>query len=519
MGMPAADMATAEPFEQVHAKVADILCFLKSEKAGEMTHSDLEREIEEQGRELLRRMLQGHLDLRSPGTATEPVHDAQGTQREPTRPHERTLGSVFGPVTVNRVGYGAKGSASLHPLDGELNLPPERYSHELRRRAAVEVAKGSYEEALEAVASHSGTRVPKRQLEELAQRAAEDYDAFYEQRSAGFDTEQDSLMILSVDGKGVVMHTKDLREPTREKAERRKHKLGKRFSKGEKRNAKRNATVATVYTIAPFVRTPEQVACSLAPVHAAPKRKRPRPQSKRVWASLKKSPEEVIAQAFEEALQRDPGREKRWFALVDGAPGPLKILPRLAKSYGVELTVVLDLIHVSEYLWNASTVFHDRGSRERDEWVCHRLAEILRGHSSRVAGGIRRSATRRGLDLEEREAADKCCNYVLNHTSYLRYDQYLARGSPIATGVIEGACRHLVKDRMELTGARWRLDGAEAVLRLRALRSSGDFDEYWRFHEAREYERNHAVHYANHQVPSTRKNLPQEQKSHLRIVK
>ena len=520
MGIPASDPATAEPFEQVHAKVADMLCFLKSEQAGEMTHSDLEREIEEQGRELLRRMFQGHLDLRSPGTVTEPVYDAQGTQREPTRPHERTLGSVFGPVTVSRVGYGAEGSASLHPLDGELNLPPERYSHELRRRAAVEVAKGSYEEALEAVASHSGTQVSKRQLEELAKRAAKDFDAFYEQRSAGADTAQDSLMILSVDGKGVVMHKKDLRKATREKAEAAsKRTLGNPLSKGKKRNAKRNATVATVYTIAPFMRTPEQVARILAPMHAAPKRKRPRPQNKRVWASLEKSPKEVITQAFEEALQRDPGREKRWFALVDGAPSPLKILPRLAKSYGVELTVVLDLIHVSEYLWKASTVFHDQESRERKEWVRHRLTEILRGHSSRVAGGIRRSATLRGLDVEEREAADKCCKYLLNHTPYLRYDQYLARGSPIATGVIEGACRHLVKDRMELTGARWRLEGAEAVLRLRALRSSGDFDEYWRFHEAREYERNHAVNYANHQVPSTRKTLPQEQKSHLRIVK
>ena len=99
MGMPAPDLATAEPFEQTHAKLADMLCFLMGEKAGAMTHSDLEREIEEQGLELLRRMFQEHLDLRSPGTTTEPVRDAQGTQREPTRLHERTLGSVFGPVT------------------------------------------------------------------------------------------------------------------------------------------------------------------------------------------------------------------------------------------------------------------------------------------------------------------------------------------------------------------------------------------------------------------------------------
>ena len=74
---------------------------------------------------------------------------------------------------------------------------------------------------------------------------------------------------------------------------------------------------------------------------------------------------------------------------------------------------------------------------------------------------------------------------------------------PIATGVIEGTCRHLVEDRMNLTGARWSLTGAEAVLRLRALRSSNDFDAYWKFHEQQEYERHHASHYADHRVPET----------------
>ena len=484
-----------------------------------MTHSDLERKLEAQGRELLRLMLQEHLDLRSPGKAMGPVRDEQGTERNQTRLHERTLGSVFGPVQVRRVGYGAERSASLHPLDGELNLPPERYSHELRRRAAVEAAKGSFDEALESLQRYSGTKVPKRQLEELVARAAEDFDVFYEQRSVATEVAKGSLMILSFDGKGVIMRKKDLREATRKAAEKRKRKLSKRLSKGEKRNAKRMATVATVYTIAPFVRTPQQVARGLAPVHEVEKVKRPRPQSKRVWASLEKTPEEVIAQAFEEAHKRDPAQEKTWFALVDGNPTQLEILPRLAKSYGVGLIVVLDLIHVTEYLWKASTVFHDEGSREREEWVSQRLVEILCGHSSRVAGGIRRSATLRGLALEEREAADDCCDYLLKYASYLRYDQYLAMGAPIATGVIEGACRHLVKDRMELMGARWRLPGAEAVLRLRALRSSGDFDEYWRFHETREYERNHAANYANHEVPATGKTRSREHKPDLKIVK
>ena len=131
------------------------------------------------------------------------------------------------------------------------------------------------------------------------------------------------------------------------------------------------------------------------------------------------------------------------------------------------------------------------------------LLEILRGKASLVAAGMRRSATLRAMATAERKPVDDCADYLLNYSPYLQYDKALAEGVPIATGVIEGACRHLVEDRMNLTGARWSLTGAEAVLRLRALRSSNDFDAYWKFHEQQEYERNHASHYANHRVPST----------------
>ena len=130
------------------------------------------------------------------------------------------------------------------------------------------------------------------------------------------------------------------------------------------------------------------------------------------------------------------------------------------------------------------------------------LLEILRGKASLVAAGIRRSATLRAMVTAERQAVDDCADYLLNYSPYLQYDKALAEGVPIATGVIEGACRHLVEDRMNLTGARWSLSGAEAVLLLRALRSSHDFDAYWKFHEEQEYKRNHASHYADHHVPS-----------------
>ena len=508
-----------EPFAESTAHFQSMKTHLGSEEACAMTHSELERDLEERGRELIRRLLQEHLALRGPGEAVSAVRDAEGTEHPQARVHERTLGSIFGPVEVRRTGYGGEGLSSLHPLDAELNLPPQRYSHELRRRAAEEAAKGSFDEAVASLSRQSGTKVPKRQLEELVTRSAVDFDDFYRQRSLDAEATPGSMMILSFDGKGVVLRHQDLREATRKAAESRQRKLGKRLSKGEKKNAKRMATVAAVYTIAPFVRQPEQVVRSLAPIHEVEPVKRPRPEGKRVWASLEKTPEEVIEQAFEEAHRRDPVHEKTWVALVDGNETQLKILPRMAKKYGVDLKVVLDVIHVTEYLWGASTVFHAETDPKREAWVSQRLLEILRGHSSRVAAGIRRSATRRGLSTAEREAADKCCNYLLKYAPYLRYDECLAAGTPIATGVIEGACRHLVKDRMELTGARWGLVGAESVLRLRALRASGDFEEYWSFHEAREYERNYVAHYANGEVPAVKKLRSPNSKPDLKIVK
>lgn len=519
--MPAHALVVESPFTEAEEKFEELVGYLSSGESHDLTHSELERELEARGRELLRSLLQAHLDARSPGPASAPVRDRDGLERPQGRVHERGLKTVFGEVEVHRVGYGAEGSKSLHPLDAELNLPLERYSHELRRRAAEEAAKTSFDEAVESLARHTGTKVPKRQLEQLVQRAACDFDAFYTQRTARAPpgAQEGSLMVLSFDGKGVVMHFEDLREQTRKAAAKRKRKLKKRLSKGEKRNAKRMATVATVYTIAPFVRTPEQIARQMAPIHEVEKKKRPRPDNKRVWASLKKEPKEVIEDAFQEASRRDSAREKTWVALVDGNETQLRILNQLRRQYGLTLTVVLDIMHVVEYLWKASFVFNAEGSPELEDWVSERLLRILQGRCSHVAAGIRRSATRRGLAPEQREAADDCADYLLKYAPYLRYDEYLAAGLPIATGVIEGACRHLVKDRMALTGARWRLDGAEAVLRLRALRTSGDFDEYWHFHEAREYERNHTALYANRQVPTTKKPQSPKPKAHLRIVR
>ena len=172
-----------------------------------------------------------------------------------------------------------------------------------------------------------------------------------------------------------------------------------------------------------------------------------------------------------------------------------------------------------EYLWKAAYCFHPDASQEAEAWVTERLRALLTGHdSSQVAAGIRRSATRQCLSAAKREAADSCARYLINKRKLLGYADALRQGFPIASGVIEGACRYLVKDRMDRTGACWSLDGAEAVLRLRALRTNSDFDDYWRFHLTQEYNRNHRARYASGKIPNPLA-TPSSAKPKLRRIK
>lgn len=487
-----------DDFAMAYDELGEMIAFLRDPKSLELSHTDLELAINERGRELLRVLFQSHIDSRGPGPAAGLVCGADGVDRIKRRLHDRGLSTLFGEVRVNRLGYGAEGVDSLHPLDAELNLPAGEYSLGVRRIAAEQAAQTSFEDTVQALAERTGKTMGKRQVEELVQCSAVDFDAFYEQRSPDIGKSSSSILAISADGKGVVMVPRDLREQTRKAAKEQSHKLNQRLSKGEKKNRKRMSTVAAVYTVAPFERTPEQVVRSLAPLHE-PALARPPVENKRVWASLEKSPDEVIEEAFREGLRRDPDRQKKWVGLVDGNAQQLKVLEKLSRKYDVGMTIIMDIIHVSEYLWDASTAFHGESSPERARWVGERLQNVLRGKAAYVAAGMRRSATLRKLSVTQRKSVDEAARYLLNHQSYMHYDRYLAAGMPIGTGVIEGACRHLVCDRMDGV-ARWSLKGAEAVMRMRALRSSGDFDQYWSYHVKQEYQRNHVAKYAEGNV-------------------
>lgn len=483
----------------------DVLGWLEGPDAAALSHAELEDQLDARGRELLRRMLQDHLSLRTVTERRLPgVRDAQGLAHGAVEPHHhRPLATVFGEVEVTRLAYRRRGRPNLYPADGALNLPAERHSYGLRRLAATEAARGSFAEATAALERATGQHLGKRQLEALTLRAAVDVEAFYATRAHetqadnGADDEAD-VLVLSVDGKGIVMRPDALRPATAKAAAAATNKLQARLSKGEKRNRKRLAEVGAVYDLTPVARTPVDVLASRggdAPPSA------PKAGAKWVTASVVHDATTVIATVFDEAERRDPDHTRRWVALVDGNNHQINRIEAEAHSRGIEVAIVVDLIHVLEYLWGAAWCFFTEADPAAQAWVHDRALAVLNGHARQVATGIKRRATRARLNKQKRIKADTCARYLTSKAAHLDYPTALAAGWPIASGVIEGTCRYLVADRMDITGARWSVTGAEAVLKLRTVRANDDFNEYWKFHLNNERHRVHETRYADAAMP------------------
>jgi hypothetical protein len=492
---------TAGAFDRARARFEVLVGLLEGGEAGALAHFDLEARLETEGRELLRQLFQDHLDLRADRERVAvSVVGADGAARERVEAgRQRGLASVFGELEVSRIAYRERGATDLHPADALLNLPVERHSHGLRRVAALEASRGSFGDAVEALARATGQHLGKRQAEDLAARAAIDFEAFYAQRAPGVAADGD-LLVISCDGKGVVMRHDALRAQTAKAAATATSKLATRLSKGEKRNRKRLAEVGTVYDATPVPRTPADV-MPASDTERDSALTGPVAKDKWLTASVQHDAAQVVAAVFDEAERRDPDKQRAWVALVDGNNHQISRIQAEARARGAPVTIICDFVHVLEYLWKAAWSFYEEGDPAAEQWVRRHATAILEGRATRVAGNIRRQATNAGLDPTARAGADAAAKYLTNKAPYLDYPTALQNGWPIATGVIEGACRHLVKDRMDITGARWGLDGAEAILKLRAIRCNDDFDAYWRFHLAQEHQRVHQSRYAHGQIP------------------
>ena len=425
----------------------EALCtVLDDDAAGCLEHSELEARLDSDGRELLRQLLQDHLDLRAERERRLPeVRDAGAVAHAAIEAgHQRHLTTVFGVVEVTRLAYRARGTQNLYPGDAVLNLPAERHSHGLRRLAAVEASRGSYQETVDAIARASGQQLGKRQVEALAGWAAVDFDIFYAARQPTTRASGD-LLVLSCDGKGVVMRPDALRPGTAAKAANSTPKLANRLSRGEKRNRKRMAELGAVYDATPAARSPNDIMPTTGEHRRAPG---PATDNKWLTASIVTDAAGVVAQIFDEAERRDPGHARTWVALVDGNNHQIDRITAEAHQRDVAITILIDFVHVLEYLWKAAWCFHDEGDRAVEEWVANKARAILAGNPTRVAGAIRRQATITGLSAKRRTGADTCATYLTNKAPHLDYPTALASGWPIATGIIEGACRHIVADRM-----------------------------------------------------------------------
>jgi hypothetical protein len=520
-----------------------MVAWLDGPEAMATQHGELEDRLQVHSREQYRLLLQGHLDERARRELRRTgVTGSDGVPRPRVENgHQRGLTTVFGTVTVTRKAYravpdsaapaappaeSADGSITstvaradtsspspqpqspiparnLHPADAVANLPVVRQSAGLSRLAAIEATRGSFGDAREAVERATGVRLGKRQVEGLARHAAADVDAFYAARRR--EPCPDLVLGLQCDGKGIVMRPGHLRPGTAKAAAKASAKLTTRLSPGEKHGRKRMAEIVAVYDLKPEPRSiddivparPATTATAAGPAPAGTPARRPGPVVTGKWlhANVTDDIPTVIAAMFDEAERRDPHHQRTWVALVDGNNQQIDTITDQAHARSVDVTIVIDFVHVLEYLWKAAWTFFYPGDPDAQTWVAGHARTILTGRAVDAAATIAHQADAAAFRGNERTGADEAVAYLTRKAPHLDYATALDRGWQIATGIIEGAARFLIKDRMDITGARWTTPGAEAVLRLRAVIANDDFEAYWRYHQQQELRRNHLDHY------------------------
>ena len=484
------------------------LARLAGEASRAVTLDAMEGLVAGQGRDLLRGVVQLSLDAQAEREVRLPqVTGTDGVRRaRAERGHSRPVVTRLGEVVVRRIGYrsGIKGVLSLFPRDAVLNLPPCGYSWGLQRLAEMFCRSGSYEQAHEFVLAAAGVAIGKRQLEQITMAAAADAERFYRDRvrdqgaPAGAGEEQGSLppLAISADGKGVAMLPEARRRRTRA-PEQKVRTFEKRAGTGEKKGCKRMAETGAVFDVAVPdgpARTPEQV---MRPEGGSGGKKPPRAENRWYTCDITAGRDVTIGKVFDEADRRDPGHLRTWIALADGDIYQLGLIQAQAAARGITLAVVIDFIHVLEYLWKVAWCFHPPRDPAMEGWVTAQALDILHGRTAGVIARIARLAADHPPKPggEHAKIIRKTLSYLQNKQAFMDYPRALANGWPIATGVIEGACRHLVQDRMGITGARWGLQGAQAILWLRAINASGDTGTYWTWHIAQEHQRNHLSRY------------------------
>ena len=437
----------------------------------EMTWGDLI----ETGREMIVAFIQQQeAELPRPAVIE---HEGKQLQRLPQR-RVRAYVSAFGPAPFERDVYATRETQrqEVVPLDAKLGMPESDTSYLLQKWSGTQFVKESYKESRITLQSILGFAPSVNCLEDMAAQASAHAEVYFDQQAAVDPTTEEEILVATSDCKGVPMRKVDA--PRRKQDDNVPHR--KRLKKGEKNGQKRMACVGGVYSVAPFRRTVEDVLNEI--LRKEKQEQRPKPQNKRLRAVLTRQVDDKEVNAKDvvfdwlgqELQQRDPHENRTVIAVMDGE-NKLRDLQELKIKRAIG---ILDIWHVTEYLWDLAYCFYRDGSDEAEAFVETYLRKLLEGKLNRVIGGIRQMATKRDLSQPKWDKVEDCLTYFATRSEYMKYDEYLAAGYPIGSGVVEGACRHLVKDRMEQAGMRWRIAGAQAILSLRAIYVNDDWDAF-----------------------------------------
>lgn len=436
-------------------------------------------------------LLSAFVAVQGDGDLGPQAETAEGpfARRLPER-HDRRYVSIFGELTITRVVYGTREGQKIErvPLDERLGLPEGEFSYVLEDWSQRLCLKESFAEAGQSLEMLLGLRLGPRALEARNRAVAEYAPAFQASLKVPPPEQEGSLLVVTADGKGVPMRRPPQQGP----------KPHHRRTKGEKANKKQMACVGAVYSIEPFVRRAEHIIDEVLREEKA--ERRPEPQHKHVWAEMTRelggievtAKEGLFCQLYAESVARNLGHDRPVVCLLDGE----RALWEAQEVYFPEAVGILDLFHVLERLWAVAHCFHKEGSDEAKQFVEYRLRDLLQGRVGYVISGLRKRLRAEKLSGQRRKVVKSAVEYLTNNRDHMRYDEYLAAGYPIGSGVAEGACRHLVKDRMEQTGMRWTVEGAQAMLHVRALYLNDQWEEFLEYRieqeQARLYHRDAA---------------------------
>jgi hypothetical protein len=404
------------------------------------------------------------------------------------QPRSRPYLSIFGEIPIARICYG-QDRVEAAPLDARLHLPRRQYSYLFQQWLGAFVIDDAHAEAIQKLQTILGLSVSVKSSEDLNREQASDVEPFQNRLPTPPPAEEGPILVVTADCKGVplVRAALDLEEATDAQAKTSPPPASNhRRGKGEKANKKKMAAVGAVYTIEPFVRTADEVLDEVMREKAAARR--PRPVHKRVRAELLVGKVALFLWLADEVIRRNPEGTKPLIFLSDGERA---LHDRQGEYLPEKVICILDLFHVLERLWKAAWCFFDGATQKREahQWVEERLRMLLEGKVGYVIGGLRQGMTKRGLKGARRKTIREVVGYFERNRERMKYDEYLAAGYPIGSGVAEGACRHLVKDRLERAGMRWIPDGAQAMLDLRATYLNGEWESFWSYHVEQEDER------------------------------